>query len=136
MPISRISGNIMSFPAQAGLEAIELEIGPIPKMALLEHAAEVPQVPKGPTILVIDMRMPEMSGHEAATHLRTAGRLLEVVNILIRREHAPWLIEVHEPQEFAAAYRKLLSHADRFEASPALVYVPFHHARELRSLLD
>ena len=38
----------MPLPLQAALEAIALEIGPTPKMALLEHATEVPEVPKGP----------------------------------------------------------------------------------------
>jgi len=125
----------MSPISQAALEAIELEIGPIPRMALLERAAEVPEVPKGPAVLVIDIKLPETPGHEVAA-FRTAERLLEVVNILIRHEHPQWLIEVHEPQEFAAAYRKLLCHAKPNEASPALVYVPFHDAWERRSLLD
>jgi hypothetical protein len=126
----------MSPPSQAALEAIELEIGPIPRMALLERAAEVPEVPKGPTVLVIEIKLPEIPGQKVAAHFRTAERLLEAVNILIRHEHAHWLIEVHEPQEFAAAYRKLLYHAKPNEASPALVYVPFHDTRERRSLLD
>jgi hypothetical protein len=122
-------------PSQAALEAIALEIGPTPKMALLEHAAEVPEVPKGPAVLVIDMRLPEMIGYELAVHFRPAQRLLEAVNILIRHEHAPWLIEVYEPQEFAAGYRELLYHAKPNETSAALVYVP-HHAWERRKLLD
>src|ERR1700726_1939823 len=125
----------MSAPLQAALEAIALEIGPTPKMALLEHAAEVPEIPKGPAGLVIDMKLPEMIGYELPAHFRPAQRLLEAVNILIRHEHAPWLIEVHEPQEFAAGYRELLYHAKPNEASAALVYVP-HHAWERRKLLD
>jgi hypothetical protein len=122
-------------PLQAALEAIALEIGPTPKMALLEHATEVPEVPEGPAVLVIDMKSPEMNGYEVAVHFRTAGRLLEAVNILIRHERAPWLIEVHEPREFAAGYRELLDHAKPNEASFALLYVP-HTAWERRKLLD
>jgi len=104
-------------------------------MALLEHPAEVPEVPRGPAVVVIDMQLPEMTGYELTAHFRPAQRLLEAVNILIRHEHASWIIEVHEPQEFAAGYRELLHHAKPNEASAALFYVP-HHARERPKLLD
>jgi hypothetical protein len=111
--------TVRSFEA---LQAISLEISRAPKVALLEDPAEVPTIPEGQAVVLIDLELPDFSVLPG----RPVGRFMEAVAALIRHESVPWLIEVHEPEDFARAYRSVLDGIKSNQASPLLLYAPHH----------
>src|SRR5438445_263893 len=115
----------------APVEAISLEISRSPKMALLADPTEVPAVSAGPMVVLIDLKLPDLSGTSFAPP-RAGHRLMEAVLVLMRGDERPqWLIEADEPESFARAYRTILDHAVHAEQiSPVVFYLPHHGSRK------
>jgi hypothetical protein len=109
--------------ANPALEAMALEIGPTVKVALLGDAESVPEVPPGPAVVVLGK-------FDEAVYSHLAERLSETADIIFRKEHVSWVIEVKNLRDFSEAYRTLVSRAKPNELSPALLYVPHHGSRD------
>jgi hypothetical protein len=105
-----------------------LEIGSSPKMVYMDDVPEVPVIPQGPAVLILDLGLP-------GVRHRQFGRLGDTVNALIRHESVPGVIEVSEPENFARAYHELLD-----SKTSALLYMPHELLHEglarARSMLE
>jgi hypothetical protein len=117
-------------PPSPTIEALSLEIGRSPRMAFLEDPAAIPAVPESPMVVLVELKVPDISGVTLARKLRAGQLLMKAVITLMRDERPGWLIEADEPEEFARAYRAMFERVLEFgEPSPVLLYVPHHGAR-------